>query len=147
MGRRGVFGKIASAHFVSGITLAMASGLDLEEAIDMAVMISGDSKAVKEQQEDCARLLRSGSSLSDAMRDSGIISVRDSRVLTMGARSGMADSVMSEVANRSERNVQEDINRIVSRIEPTLVVITSAIIGIILLSVMLPLMSIMTTIG
>jgi hypothetical protein len=39
------------------------------------------------------------------MRDSGIISVRDSRVLTMGARSGMADSVMSEVANRSERNV------------------------------------------
>jgi type IV pilus assembly protein PilC len=147
MGKRGIFGKIASAHFVSGITLAMASGLDLDEVIDMAVLISGDSKAVKEQQEKCVRLLRSGSSLADAMRDSGIISVRDSRVLTMGFRSGMADSVMSEVADRSERNVQADINRIVSRIEPTLVVITSVIIGVILLSVMLPLMSIMTTIG
>jgi type IV pilus assembly protein PilC len=59
----------------------------------------------------------------------------------------MADSVMSEIANRSERNVQDDISRIVSRIEPTLVVVTSGIIGVILLSVMLPLMSIMTTIG
>jgi type IV pilus assembly protein PilC len=29
MGKRGVFGKIASAHFISGITLAMASGLDM----------------------------------------------------------------------------------------------------------------------
>jgi type IV pilus assembly protein PilC len=147
MGKRGIFGKIASAHFISGITLAMASGLDLEEAMDMAVLISGDSKAVAEQREKCAGLLRSGSSLADAMRDSGIISVRDSRVLTMGTRSGMADSVMTEIANRSERTVQDDIGRIVSRIEPTLVVITSVIVGIILLSVMLPLMSIMTAIG
>jgi type IV pilus assembly protein PilC len=147
MGKRGIFGRIASAHFVSGITLAMASGLELEEAMGMAAMISGDSKAVKEQQEKCAGLLRSGSSLADAMRESGIISVRDSRVLIMGTRSGMADAVMSEIANRSERNVQDDINKIVSRIEPALVVVTSIIVGIILLSVMLPLMSIMTAIG
>jgi type IV pilus assembly protein PilC len=147
MGKRGIFGKIASAHFISGITLALASGLDMQEAMDMAALISGDAKAVKEQQEKCASLLRSGSSLADALRDSGIISVRDSRVLTMGNRSGMADSVMSEIAHRSERNIQDEINRIVSRIEPTLVVITSVIVGIILLSVMLPLMSIMTAIG
>jgi type IV pilus assembly protein PilC len=147
MGKRGIFGKISSAHFISGITLAMASGLDLEEAMEMAALISGDSKAVKERREKCAELLHSGSSLADAMRDSGIISVRDSRVLIMGSRSGMADSVMTEIADRSERNVQDDIARIVSRIEPTLVVVTSIIVGIILLSVMLPLMSIMTAIG
>ena len=147
LGTRGVFGKIASSRFISAITLSLASGLDLEEAVGMAASISGNSKAVEEQQTKCAQLLRSGSSLADAMREAGILSARDSRMLAMGNRSGLADSAMSEIAKRSERSVQDEINSIVGRIEPTLVVITSVIVGVILLSVMLPLMGIMTSIG
>ena len=45
------------------------------------------------------------------------------------------------------RAVRDEIDRIVGRIEPTLVIVSSVIVGIILLSVMLPLMGIMTTIG
>ena len=147
LGSRGIFGKIASSRFVSAIALAIASGLDLGESVEMAALISGNAKGVKEQQEKCAGLLRSGSPLSDAMRDAGILSARDGRMLSMGTRSGMADSVMSEIAQRSERNVQDEINGIVGRIEPTLVIITSVIVGVVLLSVMLPLMGIMTAIG
>ncbi|MCL2499505.1 MAG: type II secretion system F family protein [Defluviitaleaceae bacterium] len=147
MGNKGVFNKIASTHFVSGITLAMASGLDLDKALEMAASISGDVKAVREQQEKSVKLINTGSSLSSALRDSGIISARDARVLAIGERSGMSDAVMGDIAKRSERETQEEINRIVARIEPTLVVITTAIIGVILLSVMLPMMGIMTAIG
>jgi type IV pilus assembly protein PilC len=147
MGNKGIFKKIASTHFISGITLALASGLDMENALEMAVSISGDVKSVREHQEKCTNLINSGSSLSTALRDSGIISARDGRVLAIGERSGMSDAVMMDIAKRSEREVQDHINRMVSKIEPTLVVITSAIIGIILLSVMLPMMGIMTTIG
>ncbi|MCL2604968.1 MAG: type II secretion system F family protein [Defluviitaleaceae bacterium] len=147
MGNKGIFRKVASAHFVSGVTLGMASGLDMEKALEMAVSISGDVKAVKEQQEKCVQLIIKGTALSTALRDSGIISARDSRVLAIGERSGMSDAVMSDIAKRSEREAQDEINHIVARIEPTLVVITTAIIGVILLSVMLPMMGIMTAIG
>jgi type IV pilus assembly protein PilC len=147
IGNRGIFGKIASTHFISGITLALASGLDMEKALEMAVSISGEIKSVKEHHEKCSKLINSGSSLSAALRDSGIISARDGRVLAIGERSGMSDSVMVDIAKRSEREAQDAINRMVGKIEPTLVVITSAIIGVILLSVMLPMMGIMTSIG
>jgi type IV pilus assembly protein PilC len=113
----------------------------------MAVSISGDVKAVREQQEKCIQLINTGSPLSVALRNSGIISARDSRVLNIGERSGMSDAVMSDIAKRSERETQDEINHIVARIEPTLVVITTMIIGVILLSVMLPMMGIMTSIG
>jgi type IV pilus assembly protein PilC len=68
-------------------------------------------------------------------------------VLAIGERSGMSDAVMGDIAKRSEREAQDEINRIVAKIEPTLVVITTVIIGVILLSVMLPMMGIMTAIG
>jgi type IV pilus assembly protein PilC len=54
---------------------------------------------------------------------------------------------MAEIARRCDIDVRDSIDRIVGRIEPTLVILSSIIVGVILLSVMLPLMGIMTAIG
>ena len=146
-GNSGVFGRIASARFVSAMSLAIASGFDIDETLGIAANISGGSKAVDQKNEKCIELLRSGTSLSDAMYDSKILSARDSRMLALGSRSGMMDSAISEIAGRIDRAVQEEIDGIISKIEPALVITASIIVGIILFSVMLPLMGIMTSIG
>ena len=54
---------------------------------------------------------------------------------------------MEQVADIYEREVEEGIQGMVSWIEPALVGVLTLIIGGILLSVMLPLVSIMTSIG
>ena len=69
------------------------------------------------------------------------------RMLSIGFKTGTADTVMDEIAHRSEAEVDENIESIINKVEPTLVIIMSLVVGLILLSVMLPLMSIMTTIG
>lgn len=147
LGNYGIFGKIASSRFTSAMTLAVTSGLDTEKAIEMAAAISGGSKTVDEKNKRCVELIRSGATLAEAMREAGILSARNSTMLSLGSRSGMADTAMAEIARRSERNVQDELESLVGKIEPTLVIITSVIVGIILLSVMLPLMGIMTSIG
>ena len=68
-------------------------------------------------------------------------------MLSIGSRSGKSDAAIAEIARRSDLDVRDSIDRIVGRIEPTLVIVSSIIVGIILLSVMLPLMGIMTSIG
>ena len=146
-GSRGIFGKLASSRFVFAMTLAMASGLDTAEAIGVAAGISGGSKAVDEKHVRCMQLLDSGSTLSEALSGAGILSPQDGKMLSVGARSGKADLAMSEIARRSDLDVRDSIDRIVGRIEPTLVIISSVVVGVILLSVMLPLMGIMTAIG
>lgn len=147
LGGKGVFGKIATSRFVFAMTLAMASGLDTEEAIGIAANISGGSKAVDKKNRKCVELLNSGRTLADAMSTSGILSQQDGKMLLIGSRSGKADEAMAEIARRADMNVQNDIDRIVGRIEPTLVIVSSVVVAIILLSVMLPLMGIMTAIG
>ena len=146
LGSRGIFGEAASAHFIAAIALSVASGLDAEEAVEMASSVSGGTKAVDKKNAVCMDLLRVGKTLPEAMRGSEILSARDARLLALGVRSGMADEAMAEVACRKERDVQDGMDRIIGRIEPTLVIITSVIVGVILLSVMLPLMGIMTSI-
>ena len=146
-GNRGIFGKIASSRFVFAMTLAMASGLDTGEAIDVAAAVSGGSRAVDEKHKQCVGLLDSGHTLSEALCGAGILSLQDGKMLSIGSRSGRADAAMAEIARRSDYNVRDSIDRLVGRIEPTLVIISSVIVGIILLSVMLPLMGIMNAIG
>lgn len=146
-GNTGIFAKIASARFTSVMSLALASGMDIGKAVEMASVTGGGSRPLDQRNEHCIRLLRSGKTLSEAMREAGILSARDSRMLSLGSRSGMADAAMAEIARRDERCVQDSIDRMVGRVEPALVIVTSAIVGVILLSVMLPLISIMTSIG
>jgi len=146
-GNRGIFGKIASSRFVFAMTLGMASGLDTTESISIASAVSGGSKAVDEMHKKCASLLESGKTLPESLSGAGILSPQDGKMLSVGSVSGKADLAMAEIARRSDVDVRDSIDRIVGRVEPTLVILSSVIVGVILLSVMLPLMGIMTSIG
>ncbi|MCL2201814.1 MAG: type II secretion system F family protein [Oscillospiraceae bacterium] len=146
-GSKGIFGKIASSRFIYAMRLSMASGLDTGDAIDLAAQVSGGSKAIDEKHRRCTQLISEGKPLHEAMTGAGILSGQDGKMLSIGTRSGKSDQAMAEIARRSDLDVSDSMDRIVGRIEPTLVIISSVIVGIILLSVMLPLMGIMTAIG
>ena len=68
-------------------------------------------------------------------------------MIAVGFRTGSSDPVMEEVARRSAEQVDDKIEAMLNRSEPTLVIIMSVMVGLILLSVLLPLMSIMSAIG
>lgn len=145
-GGRGVFGRVAASRFVSSMSLAMASGISAQEGVELAASLN-DSAAISRKYEKCLAFLGEGKSLAESLKTSEILSARDARILSLGEKSGMADTAMAEIARRADTAVQDEISTIVGRIEPTLVIVTSVIVGIILLSVMLPMMGIMTTIG
>jgi len=146
-GGMGIFGRMASSRFVFALTLAMASGMDTADSIDLAARVSGGSRAVSERHKVCVGLLESGRTLSEALCVSGILSVQEAKLLSVGSVSGRADFAMAEIARRSDISVRDSIDRIVAGVEPTLVILSSVVVGVILLSVMLPLMGIMTAIG
>lgn len=68
-------------------------------------------------------------------------------MIHIGFKTGAMDDVMREISIRYDEDIQEQMDRMVSRLEPTLVAILSIAVGMILLSVMLPLMGIMSNMG
>lgn len=146
-GGRGLFGEALTAQFASAMSTAISSGLCAEEAVDLASEVVSGVKTVDEGLERCKKQLKAGKNLEKGLAESGVFTARDSRLLTLGVRTGTADSVMADIARRSEARALEDIDNRLSRIEPTLVIIISVVVGAVLLSVMLPLTGIMSSLG
>jgi type IV pilus assembly protein PilC len=81
------------------------------------------------------------------MKDSGLLPAGQSRLLELGQRSGAGDAAMEKIARDLSEESEAALENAVSRVEPALVLICSLLVGLILLSVMLPLMHIMSAIG
>ncbi|MBP1577755.1 MAG: type II secretion system F family protein, partial [Oscillospiraceae bacterium] len=69
------------------------------------------------------------------------------RMVAVGFKTGKVEEVFQKLADQYEQEISDDISSLVGVIEPTLVALLSVVVGLILLSVMLPLMGIMSSIG
>ena len=85
--------------------------------------------------------------MAQCFRENRILDAAFCRILDLGAKSGTSDTAMEEISRRMDDRVQMEIERKVGKIEPTIVIITSILVGIILIAVMLPLINIMSSIG
>ena len=146
-GGSGVWGELLRARFASALSIAIASGLDANESIDSAAALIKGSGKMDNRIEKCRELLGLEGRLATALSESGIFSARNSRMIAMGFETGSIDEVMAEISIRSETAAQERLGALVSAIEPTIVIVSSLVAGAILLSVMLPLVSIMSGIS
>ncbi len=146
-GDRGVMRSISASRFAMAMAMAVSSGLDPEQALVLAGDLSGASLGMKKKVALCRESLAAGVSLEKSLSSAHIFSRRDSRLLVLGAKTGSTDTVMSEIAKRSETRALDEIDDRLRIIEPALVVVISLIVGGILLSVMLPLMGIMSSLG
>lgn len=145
-GDKGVNGRITGARFLQALAMGMCSGMTQREALELALTLA-DSEGLAQRGRDCLERIERGGSLADALRESGFLPAAQSRVLDAGIRSGQGEQVMEQIAARQLERSEAELETAVARVEPVLVVITCVIVGIILLSVMLPLMHIMTGIG
>ena len=146
-GDRGIFRRMNNARFAQALSMGFASGMPLEDAADLAALLLRDVPAVEARCRKCSELLQQGEELSAALAAGELMPPSTCRLLTLGLRSGMGDSVMESISRRMQEETHEELERMVSRIEPALVLVTSVLVGMILMSVMLPLMNIMTAIG
>jgi type IV pilus assembly protein PilC len=139
-------GAVASARFAAALALTMQSGLDAEESLESSLRLVTDAE-MRRRLEHCRDMVSSGESFIQCISQANVFSITHCRMLEIGFRTGSADSVMAEIARRCEENVQNDIEGLVARVEPTLVIIMTGLVGLILLSVMLPLMGVMSGLG
>lgn len=133
----------ASCRFASGMALALKSGLTPEEGMDLAGVLTGSADFM-EQIAQCKKLMEEGMPLARALSGSGIFTGMDARLLGVGDRTGSIDDAMEKIAARCQEELDASMSSAVSVIEPTLVAVLSVIVGLILLSVMMPLMGILS---
>ena len=94
--------------------------------------------------EACQKQVNEGEDLSHALFSSGILTGTYARLASIGQKTGSMDQVMKQVSDMYQEEIDTRICNTLAVLEPSLIIGLSLIVGIILLSVMLPLMGIMS---
>ena len=143
---RRFYESVACERFASGMALTLSSGMDTYSSLDMVAALVGNEK-MKQKILNCKEAIHAGANFAEALTGAGIFNHLYSQMVSVGFRSGNVDMVLRKIADRYEENTNRRLQSIIAVLEPTLVIILSVIVGLILLSVILPLMGIMTSIG
>lgn len=143
-GIRAFMEKIAMCRFAGGMSLTLSSGMSPEECLRMAAeLIDHDGFTAK--LGICKESLDEGQEFHKALVDAQVFSGIYARMASIGDRTGALDEVMQDIANQCQEEIDIKFTNLIAALEPTLVIVLSLIVGLILLSVMLPLMGIMSS--
>lgn len=141
------FRNIAYGRFATGMALTLSSGMDLYKALHM-IRDLVEHEGVEAQIDACEELIiKEGNTLSEALTKAGILGNLYGRMVAIGDKSGNTYEILGKIGHLYEEETDKKLQSFVSIIEPTLVIALSLIVGLILLSVILPLLGVMSSIG
>ncbi|MBD5504385.1 MAG: type II secretion system F family protein [Lachnospiraceae bacterium] len=146
-GDKGLSRQMNTARIAQALSMGMSSGLSLDESVSLAAGMMEDVAGAVKRCEDCREKLEQGQPQGSALKESGLLPAYFCRLLELGMRSGAGDAAMEKIANDISEESDAALEEMVNRVEPALVLVCSVLVGLILLSVMLPLMRITAMIG
>lgn len=147
LGDKGIFGRVSATKFVSAMSMAVSSGLDPVQAVNLAGDICRASGGMCRKIDRCRQYLERGENLEDCLSKARIFSERDSRLFSLGNSAGSTGEVMEEIAKSCEEKVAEELDAKLKRLGPLMVIAVCIIVGLTLLSVMLPTLGILSSLS
>jgi len=140
-----VLGKLARIAFVAVAcrTLAtlLASGIHLLDAIAICKGLVRSPRAEAFWTAVDAKL-RDGSTLVEALRAETLLPPSVVSMVAAGERSGRLPEVLSRAADFAEEDLETSIKQATALLEPVLVVVFGAVLGLIAIALLLPLFSV-----
>ena len=136
--------QIAICRFSDGMSIALKSGLTPEASLDLAQKLV-ENDVLNGKIQKCKSELESGITLYESLKESKIYSGSYARLIHIADKAGTLDEAMEHIASEYEHATQSKIHNLIGILEPTLVIVLSLVVGVILFSVMLPLLGIMSS--
>lgn len=142
-----VFGKLIEklelSRFCKSLSVMQESGITLVRSLDIAQNELRNTY-IRQMIEKAARLVEvSGLNLSLALTKGGKFPVIMIQLIGVGVSSGNTSKMLSRIASQYENEIDDSIKKITSIIEPLMIVVIGVLAGTVVISMFLPLMSIM----
>ena len=132
--------KIAIARFARTFASLMAAGVSVLEALDVTGGAIGN-KVIEKELKEAAKEVKNGKQLSETLAQSPHFPAIVAQMLAIGEETGQTDMILVKVADFYEEEVETTIDGLSSLIEPLMILVLGAMVGIIAVSVMGPIAS------
>ena len=136
-----VFGKlfkvVYTARFARTLSSLYSSGMPLVSAVGVAAKTIGNGY-VESQFDEVITMVRGGVPLSQGLREVDGLLKKLSSTILVGEESGRLDVMLDSIAETLESDAEQATKRMVTLLEPILIIFMALIVGWIMIGVMLP---------
>lgn len=139
----GVSRTADTARFASTLSMLVASGVPLLEAIKIAAAVL-QNLILKDVCTDVGMAVQEGTSFSKALGVSGEFPPMLVHMVSSGEKSGELEAMLAKVAQNQEREIEMTITAMLSILEPLMIVAMSVIVMLIVMAILLPIMDLNT---
>lgn len=141
-----VFQRMAMSEFCRSLATLLAGGMTAVQSLTTAVKAVGN-RWVRKSLEPTVQSVREGSSIHEALMATGVASDIVIDMTKVGESTGALDSMLSNVADFMDEEVSTLMERLLGLLEPALMVFMGLIVALLLLSVYLPMFSVLGQVG
>jgi len=141
-----LYKKIIASRLGLGLSLTTRSGMHLVDGFNIVKGLMRN-RYVSAKLDEASRKISEGESLSDAIRNTGIFPAMFVKMLRTGERSGNIEGMIGKISRVYGKEAETSLQRFSRLIEPALVSVLSVVLAALILSVLLPLISMMSSIG
>lgn len=137
---------LAVGRFISSMSVMLSSGMEMEESMELAKNVTGQ-QALQEKVERCIGQMKEQKPFADALREEHLLTGMQGRMVSVASKSGMLEEVFADISHQYDERISNQLARFCMKMETSLVLALSVIVGGVLISIMFPLVSIITSIG
>lgn len=145
-----VFGKllksIYTARFGRTLSSLYAAGLPIITALQVSRSTVGNSY-IESQFDKVISLVRAGGTLSDGLDQVDGFNRKLAASIRVGEETGSLDTMLDAIADALDYEAEQAMNRMVTFIEPAMLVVLAVIVGFMIISVIMPIYGSYNTLG
>jgi len=144
-----VFGKISSKSSIARFTRTLGVLLSAGVPILEALVITRDTAGNEPYSRALSRVhdgIREGDRFADPLRQAKIVEPMVVNMIDVGEETGELDTMLGKIADTYEEEVEALVGSMVSLLEPLMVITLGLIVGFIVVSLFLPMISLIQNI-
>lgn len=135
--------NLVTSRFARALALLLSSGMDLNEALYSTEIIINNRYLLGRFQK-ASDAVRSGMSLTNAFESYELFPPMMIQMITVGEKTNALSDVLTRSCSFFDAQVETSLNSITNKIQPIMLIIMGAVIGILFLAVYSPMISIMS---
>ena len=138
--------RVITSRFARSLAILFRSGVQLLNALeDITVLM--DNRFLEEKLKDAVEKAKNREEITDTLAKIGVFPVLFLKMFKIGEKTGHLDDMLDKAASVFDDEVDDAVERFTAMLEPILIIILSVVVGVILLSVVLPMITVMNAIG
>jgi len=145
-----LLGQVLTRYAVAGFTrtlgTVLGSGIPIVEALRMSVGTL-NNKVLERALLTAVIRVEEGSKLSSALESIKLMPPLALRMLMVGETTGSLEEMLADISDYFEEEIERNLQVLTTAIEPAIMIVMGVVIGVIIITMYLPIFKIASTVG